>query len=247
MRTTPSASNCSRSHQHDGPFVLWPFGILLAAIVGATTACHDDVMKANPTAPAPPSLAVSGDGTWMVNSLADPGDGICSNSECTLREALTAAQSGEHIIFKSNLSGTIGLTAGELVIDKYLFIDGPGADKLAVNGQGASRVFRIVVGPGVTMSGLTITGGNAAGNGGGGLRVELGGRLTLIGMVVTGNSADKGGGISSFGELTVVGSTVAANHATGVGGGIHAASDLGPTAQLTVRRSTISGNTANLA
>src|SRR5215207_7135474 len=236
MRTTPSASNCSRSHQHDGPFVLWPLGILLAAIVGATTACHDDVMKANPMAPAPPSLAVSGDGTWMVNSLADPGDGICSNSECTLREAIGAAQSGERVIFKSNLTGTIALTVGQLIIGKSLTILGPGAHRIAVNGQNLSRVFRINAGPGVAIFDLTITRGNAGADDGGGIFVDQGGRLTLVGTVVTGNSADKGGGIAARGPLTLVGSTVASNTASGVGGGILTNSD------WTVRRSTISGN-----
>src|SRR3972149_6830680 len=36
---------------------------------------------------ARPALA----GTVTVNSTADPGDGICSASECTLREAISAA------------------------------------------------------------------------------------------------------------------------------------------------------------
>ena len=133
----------------------------------------------------------------MVNSLADPGDGVCANNECTLREAIEAAQSGEHITFKSNLSGTIALTAGELLIAKGLFIDGPGADRIAVNGQNASRVVRIALGPGVTVSGLMITRGNAIGESGGGILVEDGGRLTLIGSLVTGSIADHGGGIRS--------------------------------------------------
>jgi CSLREA domain-containing protein len=91
----------------------------------ATAACHDDAMRTNPMAPAGPALAVGGDGTWMVNSLADPGDGVCTNSECTLREAIDVAQSGERITFKQNLTGMIALTAGELVIDGAVTIDGP--------------------------------------------------------------------------------------------------------------------------
>ena len=37
-----------------------------------------------------PALA----GTFTVNSAADPGDGVCSASECTLREAISAANAG---------------------------------------------------------------------------------------------------------------------------------------------------------
>jgi CSLREA domain-containing protein len=174
----------------------------------------------------------------LVNSLADPGDGVCTNSECTLREAIAAAQSGERITFKSNLTGTIALTAGELAIAKGLFIDGPGADRIAVNGQNATRIFRIALGPGVTITGLMITRGNAIGEFGGGILVEDGGRLTLIGSMVTGNSSDHGGGIRATGPVTLVGTTVAANTAANGGGGISTSSE------LTVRRSTISGNSA---
>ena len=218
---------------------------IVVAALSVITACHDDAMTANPVAPSPPALAVDGDGTWMVNSLADPGDGVCTNSQCTLREAIGAAQNGEQITFKQNLTGTIALTAGELVIDEAVVIEGPGADRIAVNGQNASRVVRIGAGPGVTLSGLTIMRGNAPpGEIGGGLFVDLGGRLTLIGMVVTGNTADKGGGIASFGALALVGSTVVSNMATDVGGGVFVGSQLAGFAQLTVRRSTISSNSA---
>ncbi|MDF2774956.1 MAG: hypothetical protein K0S86_4456, partial [Geminicoccaceae bacterium] len=36
-------------------------------------------------APASPAPSLSGDGVWVVNSLADPGDGECASNECTLR------------------------------------------------------------------------------------------------------------------------------------------------------------------
>jgi len=237
MRTTTLAPRRHRSRYHAGHVLGRLSAIVVVMIVSA--GCHDDAMRTNPVAPTPPDLAVSGDGTWLVNSLADPGDGVCANNECTLREALAAAQSGEHITFKSNLSGTIALTAGELVIAKGLFIDGPGADRIAVNGQNASRVFRIGLGPGVTITGLTITRGNAIGGEGGGIRVEDGGRLTLIGSMVTGNAAVNGGGIRAEGALTLVGTTVAANTAVIGAGGI------GTSSELTVRRSTISGNAAS--
>jgi CSLREA domain-containing protein len=239
MRTITPASHCYRSHHHEGRFDFWPLGIVLVAIVSTTTACHDDAMRTNPMAPAPPSLAVGSDGEWQVNSLADPGDGVCTNSECTLREAIDVAGSGERITFKQNLTGTIALTVGELVIARAVGIDGPGADIIALSGQNLSRVVRIAVGPGPTISGLTITQGVAPGSSGGGIAIDDGGRLTLIGSMVTGNSAELGGGgIHASGTLTLVGSTVAANTA-GVGGGINSYG------MLTVSRSTISGNTAD--
>ena len=83
-----------------------------------------------------------------------------------------------------------------------------------MSGVQAHRVFQIELGPGVTISGLTIRDGSEPQASGGGIRVELGGRLTLIGTVVMGNTADNGAGISSLGALTLVGSTIAANNAT---------------------------------
>ena len=40
--------------------------------------------------PDPAALALAGL-TFTVNSTADPGTGICDSTECTLREAITAA------------------------------------------------------------------------------------------------------------------------------------------------------------
>ena len=230
MRTTPPASRCRF------PRVDRLLTVVVAAAMSAAVACHDDAMSTNPIAPSSPGLAVSGDGTWLVNSLADPGDGVCANNECTLREAIAAAQSGDHITFKSNLSGPIALSAGELAISKGLFIDGPGADRIAVSGVQAHRVFHIGLGPGVTISNLMIRDGAEPDDAGGGIRVEAGGTLTLIGSVVRSNTAERGAGIFALGVLRVVGSTVADNVATGVGGGISAEN------ALTVRRSTISDN-----
>jgi CSLREA domain-containing protein len=214
--------------------------ITLAVAATAVTACHDAATSV--LAPAPPTLAVGSDGAWLVNSLADPGDGACTNSECTLREAIAAAQDGDRVSFKNNLTGTINLGAGQLLIEKFLTIDGPGPAKLAVSGQNVSRVFQIgsttadVI---VTVSGLTITGGNALPDNGGGIAVRDNSRLALIASVVTLNTGYTGGGIHNAGRLTLVRSTVAANHATLHGGGIYSSS------AVTLNRSTISENQAD--
>jgi CSLREA domain-containing protein len=250
MRIITRASHSHRSPSIRGRVVTRRSALAVAIVGSATMACSGDVVKTNPMAPSSPDFSVYSNGTWLVNSLADPGDGTCTNSECTLREAIAVAQTGEHIAFKNNLGGRIDLTAGELVIPTGVSIDGPGADKLAISGQGVSRVVKIAPGPAVTISSLTIMRGNAgsdpATDDGGGILVETGGGLTLIGMVVTGNRADNGGGIASFGgRLAVIGSTVSTNNAIGAGGGIYVASGASPLAQLTVRRSTISDNTAS--
>ena len=212
----------------------------LTAAVAVVVACHD--VPTTPLASDKPSLAVSTDGAWLVNSLADPGDGVCANNECTLREAIAAAQNGDRITFKSNLIGTIGLTAGELLVEKGLSFEGPGADQLSVSGQSASTVFKIgnsVDSIVVVISGLTITDGMTFDNGGG-VEITPAARVVLVGSVVMRSSAaDNGGGISNDGTLTVAGSTIADNEA-GAGGGIYS-----PDGRLTVIRTTISGNTSS--
>src|SRR6516162_2273361 len=62
----------------------------------------------------------------------------------SLRDTITSAQSGDTIVFAPSLDGqTITLTSGELAINKSLDIEGPGASKLAISGNNASRLFNI--------------------------------------------------------------------------------------------------------
>ena len=64
---------------------------------------------------------------WTVTSLADPGVGQCTSGACTLRQALTSAVNGDKIVFKSNLGGTIALTAGFLpFFNGDVTVDGAG-------------------------------------------------------------------------------------------------------------------------
>ena len=68
----------------------------------------------------------------VVNSLADDGDGTCTDTKCTLRDAIAFANPGATITF--SVTGTIFLAQGELLIDKDLTIDGAGAAQLRVDG-----------------------------------------------------------------------------------------------------------------
>ena len=90
---------------------------------------------------------------FQVNSLADTGDGVCDAfpGQCTLRDAIDDANNSPNAVvpdtvdFRSGLSGSINLYAGEIPITEALTINGPGTDLngdhlIAVEGQDA-RIF----------------------------------------------------------------------------------------------------------
>src|SRR3954453_15900789 len=116
--------------------------------------------------------------TIVVTNTNDSGPG-------SLRQALADANNGDVIGFA--VTGTIGLTTGELLVTKNITVSGPGAETLAVNGNNQSRVFHIPSGQTVTISGLTITNGDATDSGGGIYNDHA--VLTLNNCVVAGNSA----------------------------------------------------------
>jgi hypothetical protein len=185
---------------------------------------------------------------FTVLNLHDSGAG-------SLRAAVTAADatSGATIAFSPNLHGTITLTGGELDISSSVSINGPGADRVSVSGNNASRVFEVETGLSVTIKNLTITRGRAADQGGGIL--NDGSDLTLSADVLSQNvvfgsatSGGRGGGLRSLdGALTITDCTFTGNQALGgtsfagdaIGGGVYV---LAGTA--TISDSTFSGNVA---
>ncbi|MBI1763870.1 MAG: right-handed parallel beta-helix repeat-containing protein, partial [Acidobacteria bacterium] len=167
----------------------------------------------------------------IVTTTADSGAG-------SLRQAIADACPGSAITFNLPANSTITLTSGELVLDKNLTIQGPGANLLTISGNNASRVFDIPTDVTATLSGLTITNGNAVGSGGGGICNQ--GTLTVRECLVSNSSADNhGGGILNTNLLTVVNSTIANNQDTADIGGI----DSHGTA--TISNSTITGNSGS--
>ncbi len=187
--------------------------------------------------------------TFTVNSTTHPGDGACDATQCTLKEAINAANSNgesDTIGFASGLSGDIqlGAEAGGFTIqndspEEDLRINGPGAGVLAIDGNGQVRPFEIASGVNATIEGLTIENGNASTYGGGISNSGTSGTLTLANSTISGNSTSNyGGGIYNIGTLTVTNSTISGNSAP-LGGGIR------NDGTLTVTNSTISGNSTS--
>ena len=119
--------------------------------------------------------------TFSVLNFLDSGPG-------SLREAITNANGapGADLISFAPAArdGTIALTGGQLSITDDLTIDGPGAGRLAVSGNDASRVFQISSGVAVSIDDLTVTHGRAVGRGGGILNA---GTMTLSRAILSDN------------------------------------------------------------
>jgi CSLREA domain-containing protein len=166
---------------------------------------------------------------FVVTNLTDHNDGAC-NADCTLREASNAANArvGEdRIQFAAGLAGVIQLSSALPTLSSDVIVDGPGANIVTVrrNFGGNYRIFTVSnsteSGPTVEIRGLSLVNGMVSGstfpdNSGGALFCDRS-RVTLTDCALTGNSAIGGGALLS----------------------------LGP-ADVTLRRCTISGNTASI-
>jgi hypothetical protein len=183
-----------------------------------------------------------------VTNINDSGSG-------SLRQALVDANDRDTINFA--VTGTIGLTSGELLVDKSITISGPGVGNLAVNGNAKSRVLHIAPGTTATISGLSITNGNASGNllDGGGIYSDHA-TLTLNDCGISNNSAFRdGGGVynggrmppgRAFGSATLtLNNCVVSDNSTGNdGGGICNDASFGGNASLQISSSAVRGNSA---
>jgi hypothetical protein len=173
-----------------------------------------------------------------VQNLDDSGAG-------SLRAAIEQANldmAQDTITFAPALAGTITLSSALPDLSTNMIIAGPGPSTLTVasnfpppSSGAVSGVVTVSAGASVSISGLTITGGNNTSTGGGG--IENAGTLTLVNLRISGNSSGQGGGIYTNGMLTVEDTTLTGNSAAS-GGGISNAGT------LTLENSTVSDNTA---
>src|SRR5437867_4671425 len=115
--------------------VIWA-ALVLAAGLGLWHFLPDSIRHAV----EPVALAA----TFTVNTADDHNDGVCNAADCTLREAINAANAGDTISFNIPGAGvhTINATSG-FSITKAVNIDGStqpghaGAPLIEINGAGA--------------------------------------------------------------------------------------------------------------
>jgi hypothetical protein len=167
---------------------------------------------------------------------ATRGSWYATSTGAALTRAIAAANPGDRL-------NVFGRCRGSFSIDKDLrlfgstnrqaptVLDGAGGTSA---GGGVLFVNERVT---VTLTRLTITGGNATVRVGGG--IQNGGHLTLTGSTVTGNrAASDGGGIYNYGDLVLNSTRLTGNTAGGGGGGLFSEG------QAVLNRSVVTGNTA---
>ena len=193
-------------------------------------------------------------GPYPVSNTNDSGAG-------SLRAAILAANA--HVgadTIPIEATGTINLQSALQVIFDPVAISGPGAEQLEVRRASAAGLsfpifaFSTDAGPS-SLSGVTVSNGQAVFGIGGGIRNSEG-SLTLTGVTVSENEAvaaggdedhAEGGGIYSEGPLTLRDSLVSENVARASAGTtvtVAAGGGVAAFEALTVERSTISGNLA---
>ena len=186
--------------------------------VGAVINYAFDAITANHTI----AVTFAASPVRTVANLNDSGPG-------SLRQTIADAAAGDTIGFDPGLTGVI-TTQTELFINKYLIINGPGADHLTVSRStttGNFSVFRIGESGNAVLSGLAIANGSGTSE-----------YSNCIGTALF------GGGILNHGNLAMQGCTVHDNTAHS-GGGIYNGSNSGKRPLLEVRNSAIYNNTVN--
>jgi hypothetical protein len=192
-----------------------------------------------------PTGAAHAANTYNVTVFNDPIPGACNPGDCSLREAVVAANgsAGHDTInlpagtYNLTRSGASGATQGDLDIFDDVTIQKVGGGQVAlVDGHGqltAERIFEVTAGNELTLKAVSVRNGVAPQEGaasdprhGGAIRVNGGASLSMTGGAVTGseapNVASVGGGIYNAGQLNLTRVNVQINHTDfGFGGGIY--------------------------
>ena len=181
-----------------------------------------------------------GEGASATITVDTASDVIASDGLCSLREAIVAANTDSPFSDCPGGSGADTLLLDPRVLQTStltLAIGGGGEDdartgdldlagrltisatsQILLDGQSLDRLFHVLPGAQVTLSGLTVRNGNPGATAhGGGLLVDRSSTLTLTHSTVISNTALRGGGVKVLGRLNLSQATVDLNQ----GGGIH--------------------------
>lgn len=191
--------------------------------------------------------------TFKVTRGNDPNPGKCAKKDCSLREAVLAAnasggadkvvlpKAGKYKLTRKGSSST----DGDLDVSGPLSIVHPGKGRATIDAKRLkNRILDIDPDASTTLSKLVLRGGKPKTDDGGAIESEA--DLTVKKSVLTKNSsADDGGAIdmdqdTSDPELKLIGTKIVKNKAADEGGGI----DGDDSSAITITKSTIHKNVA---
>ncbi len=185
---------------------------------------------------------------FVVNVNGDTDDGSCDllgqgtgNKDCTLREAINAANAhaGADTITFSISNATITQSSALPHITEQVTIDGSGQN-VTVSGATLYPVLFTESSAPLTLTALTIADGNTSFHGGG---VYASGALTMTNVLVQNSqSAQTGGGVVAVGAAHIAGSTIYSNTAASGGGAVFGSTAGVTSSNFTHNRTGSSGN-----
>lgn len=162
--------------------------------------------------------------SFIVNSTADTDDGSCTALNCTLREAINAANaSGSASTITFSVSGTITLSSALPQVTNTVGLTISAQPRqVTISGNDSVQILDVASGARLTLDGLALVNANTVGTGG---AINNGGLLTVTRCTFGNNHAYLGGAIYSDISTTentwnVSASTFYQNSATTGGGAI---------------------------
>lgn len=184
--------------------------------------------------------------TWTVTKAANSDDGVC-NADCSLREAVAVANSGDSIIFNSNLIGQTFTLGGTPIVysGKRLEIDGniDGVNVAFLSGSNTSNHFEVWDNGSLTLKNMILALGN---NGGRGSILTFNSSLHLDRVSIRGNTSNTVGAIELISGSprthSIRNSSITGNTATGGGGAQFAAIHVSANDALYMSNTTVSNN-----
>jgi hypothetical protein len=211
-----------------------------------------------------------------VNTLGDDPSGPIAG-QTTLRDAITQADAGtgNSYVIKFAVKGTIDFTSALLDLSNNITIKGPGASDLTVQRDPNAvpfSIFTVDSGVTVSLSGMTISGGNDfsgsgvdnsgtltvrnsifsndsafqnGGGEGGGIFNGIDSTATVVNCIFTGNSSADGGGFFNYGDAAITSSIFANNSSNSTYQGLGGGGIFNAShAALTIGNSVFTNNTA---
>ena len=184
---------------------------------------------------------------YVVNTLGDPAGPGCDTGAGfagSLRQCILQANVGGAVTntITFTVTGVITLTQGEIAVSggQNLIMAGPGARKLAIDGNASSRIFNLANATTLHLDDVTLQNANAASPGG---AIRSTGTLDINGVNFTGNKATDSAAIFTLGaavSTSVANSTFTGNQAVTSNAGVFE-EDAGTTTMTNV---TVTGNSA---